>query len=530
MNPLFSWLRVGFLLLEVSSFLPSCNAFLPTRVLHAPLASLQMARRNDETEQQAREALKSLGSFHQASWKGRATSFGVSPDIAAGILQKKTSPEYQVDVKLSLAKNGDWGISELYSWQNGSEGSTEGSTYVSSRDVSLSKASVDCDAVDSSYSLDVRRTIRMADNDDDDDKETAKAATTSCELPADIIGTEKQIEFAVEHCLAISDDKRVRLWALYGGDNQALIRVVVCDEKRLPEDQSTAAGIGSSASSSSSTLSASDMMDLQGDIDRIVDKIAGQVQGDSNNPNDSTTNDPTTESSPKSDPSSSDDILKRLQDKIESNPSNIKNDDNEKDKGPSLTRYPISLLELTSGVWLGDSIIRDFPMVPGGTTQSPGKGFGDVSSTTSSKASKPILGAWEVGVQKVAREWLWDFGEMVRQSNEAGKALGAAMQPAMGQSMAGQVCENQYSSRRIPKEERMVYIDWNDGNGDNHVGFILGSVSIQVNSMMHSGLKYCSEISSVELLLIMLLTLFSFFLTGAQILNVWEPTKKAVLH
>ena len=69
-----------------------------------------------------------------------------------------------------------------------------------------------------------------------------------------------------------------------------------------------------------------------------------------------------------------------------------------------------------------------------------------------------------------------------------------------------------------------------DGNGDNHVGFILGSVSIQVNSMMHSGLKYCSEISSVELLLIMLLTLFSFFLTGAQILNVWEPTKKAVLH
>jgi hypothetical protein len=42
--------------------------------------------------------------------------------------------------------------------------------------------------------------------------------------------------------------------------------------------------------------------------------------------------------------------------------------------------------------------------------------------------------------------------------------------------MSGSVCVNEGLSRRIKKEDRMVYIDW---AGDN-VGFLVGSVSIQV--------------------------------------------------
>ena len=467
---------------------------------------------NADQEDQAKEALQSLGDFHQGSWTGRATSFTVTADVAAGILQKKISPSYQLDVSLIYSQaGGSLALQEVCSWQSASSGGDDDSddlSFASSRQVSLVDSSVDCDAVDASYSLHTH--FQKGDNDD--------SKNTPTNFPAEIVGTRKAAHFAVEQCLAVSDDTRVRLLALYG-DKQELIRVVLCDEVRVQRNDSMAT-TAPLASSSSASFTAADLLELQSDVDRLVDKIAGQMPPGSTGAANSTQlevgyvpaermqqlQDLSSSSSSVAGPGSSP-LPQSSSSPLPSSTVNSNNDNaNKEDRGLALVRHPMSLLELTSGVWLGDSIIRDNPTVPGDgdklRSKGAGKGFGSSSSSSSTSSSsssstttpRPAFGSWAVGVQKVAREWLWDFGEQIRQNNDAGKSLGAEMETAMGQSMAGSVCENQSLSRRTPKEERMVYIDWNDGNGDNHVGFIVGSVSIQVGdriSCVHVCLAQC---------------------------------------
>lgn len=416
--------------------------------MHGPVYRRQpplvLPMKGDSNQEQAMEALQSLGDFHQGAWSGKATSFTVTADVAAGIVLKKVSPEYQVDVKLAYSPAGDLALDEMYAWQ---QGDTDDATKKNApRILSLVDSSVDCDAVDSSYSL-------HSTNQPD-----------YFLSMADLIGTEKEVHFSVEQSIAVDDDARVRLWILYG-EEEELIRVVVCEETRLPDATESLAEDGGGMS-----LSATDLMELQSDVDRIVDKIAGQVQGG-----------PTTNGSNSSEDEQVD-RLQRLQEalaKQEQRQSSSKSAGG--NYGPSLTRHPMSLLEMTSGVWLGDSIIRDFATTKSEPARGGGKGFGSASTKKKGPSSDPPpFGSWAVGVQKVAREWLWDFGAMIRQNNDAGKSVGVQMEPALSQSISGSVCENQSLSRKIPKEQRMVYMDWNHGNGDSNVGFLLGSVSIQV--------------------------------------------------
>ena len=467
--------------------------------------------KNDPAEgdnEQVMEALQSLGDFHQGSWKGRATSFTVTADVAAGVVQKKKSPEYQLDVQLIFTEVGSPAFQEICSWENSSDSGSSNDdsvSFASSRLVSFAESSVDCDVVDASYSLHTYAT----DNSDD------KKNNVANNFPADLVGTSKAAHFAVEHCLAVSDNARVRLLALYG-EKQELIRVVICDEERNKEKEISEQGSGGSAQlpeASSNAFTASDLLELQSDMDRLVDKISGQVSGttqpgnvdkddiEDGNGNSDIDYDPAERMQQLQDLQSSTGTttgmtgsspLQQLSSASASASSFNSDINSDNDRGPALVRHPMSLLELTSGVWLGDSIIRDNPSVARDDSKSgggkAGKGFGSSKSKSGDADSKtvntqPPFGRWATGVQKAAREWLWDFGEQIRQNNEAGKCLGATMEPAMGQSMAGSVCENQSLSRRIPKDERIVYIDWNDGNGDNHVGFVVGSVSIQVRTI-----------------------------------------------
>jgi hypothetical protein len=74
---------------------------------------------------------------------------------------------------------------------------------------------------------------------------------------------------------------------------------------------------------------------------------------------------------------------------------------------------------------------------------------------------------------------MWNFGDEIRQVIDWGKAMGAEAFPpyvTSTKSLAGIVCVNEGLSRRIPKHDRMVYVDW---DGDN-VGFLLGSYAVQV--------------------------------------------------
>ena len=145
------------------------------------------------------------------------------------------------------------------------------------------------------------------------------------------------------------------------------------------------------------------------------------------------------------------------------------------EEAATLTLHPMSLLELSSGVWLGDSIVRDCKNVAASPYDS-GSGFSSARTTASEE--RRDFANWDMGVQKNAWRWIWKLGDSIRQEDEVGKAMGSPMATELAQSLSGIVCINESLSRRIPRDERMVYIDWDNGA---YVGFILGSVSIQVS-------------------------------------------------
>jgi hypothetical protein len=297
---------------------------------------------------------------------------------------------------------------------------------IASRKILLVQSNMDVDSVDASYSLD----------------------TSLPDIPSAITGTEKLLQFGIEHCIAVNDEARVRCLAFYGVD-QALARVVVLHEQKVPSNaQSTQA----------------DLLAMSSDIDRIVDKITGQVAG--NNSSDSAL------------------LRESPQERMERVMSSTM--PSAQQEGNALSLHPMSLLELSSGVWIGDSIVRDVPGVQS-TPYKRGSGFSSVNPAGDATVD---LGSWDMGVQKTAWQWIWDYGESIRQQNDAGKAMGAAMADELSQSLSGTVCVNENLSRRIPKKERMVYINWNNGD---YVGFLLGSVSIQVSLEYGAMCLLCNE-------------------------------------
>ena len=369
------------------------------------------------------EALQSLSDFHEGQWQGRATSFAVTADVAAGVVQRKTSPNYKVSVQLGVdVERKDFTMTETMEWSDDSLGSDSSSvTHISSRKLSFANSNLDVDSVDASFSLDA----------------------TLPDIPSAIIGTDTLAQFVMEHCLAVNDHERIKGLAFYGS-NQSLLRIVICHERRI-EPTSTneqSQPPKNPQETGKTTLSAQDLIEMQGDVDRLVDKIAGRVESNQDAPS-----------------SSIDSVSNRL-DKLQELSSST--------DATTLKPHRMNLVELCSGVWLGDAVIRDVE-----TSTKTGKGFG----TTSRPSSKQQTFAdWTMGVQKVAWQWQWNFGDAIRQVNDVGRSMGTSVAKALGQTIGGLVCVNEGLSRRIPKEQRMVYIDW---DGDN-VGFVLNSVYIQV--------------------------------------------------
>jgi hypothetical protein len=401
---------VSLLWLNVSSFLIHRQSSSPTKFGKTRILA------NYDGNQQAAEAINSLVQYHEGTWKGKARSFTVIPDTAAGIVQRKSSPEYEVSVRLGLNSDQKISLQETFSWED----------HVSSRSLSISDCNMDVDSVDASYSLD----------------------TTLPDFPAAISGTNKICQFIIEHCIAASEDRRMRCFCMYGVD-QSLQRVVVCDETKNDEQKQ--------ASKNDSVFTAADLLEMQSDVDRLVDKLTGA----------STSVESIDSDFPLSRPE--DNILNGIGagggDAGKIPPSD--------DGAQKLALHDISLLELSTGVWLGDAIIRDLPAVASSRIE-PGQGFGENSSSQRSIPSE--FGDWSVGVQKLAWRWMWNFGEETRQIVDVGKSMGAQLADCMSGSLSGSVCVNESLSRRIAKEDRMVYLDLNN----DLVGFVTGPVSIQV--------------------------------------------------
>jgi hypothetical protein len=410
---------------------------------------------NNNDEEQGINAIRSLAGYHQGEWKGRARSFTVTQDIAAGIVRRKTSPEYNVCVKLATdnTSGGAVTLSEVISWDD----------KISHRSIPL--LTCDVDDVDASYSLD----------------------SNPADFPTVLAGTNKVCQFVVEHCIAAGEDRRCRCFAIYGVDD-ALIRVVVADEHRVNkgENDNGDANTSTIEEEKNSILTAQDLMEMESDIDRLVDKIAASMN----------TELPTAASSnvsPQLEENADSGVGDNHNDNVSSNVSNSRLDQlgesmtafekkNDEDT-QKLSPHPINLLELVGGVWLGDMIIRKTPNVLASPIENQNKGFDrsalskSSSSSSSFSKSQRNFADWNVGVQKVAWRYLWNFGDEIRQSFDFGKALGTLMDESTIKSLAGSVCVDESLSRRVPKDERMVYIDWAQ---QDSVGFFLGPYSVQV--------------------------------------------------
>ncbi len=208
-----------------------------------------------DAEDTAEEAVQSLANFHVGSWRGTAQSFGVSADVAAGILLRRKSLPYTVDV--TLTSKHAW--QETMEWMPSPTSDASATIPEPSvRSINFAASNMDVDAVDASYSLDV----------------------TLPDLSSTLVGSDQLQQFLVEHCIAVSDNHRSRLLALYSATDQSLLRVVVCEETRMVPVQTTTDSekTDGEVTASDSKLTMAELVEMQADVDRLVDKIVGQVQ------------------------------------------------------------------------------------------------------------------------------------------------------------------------------------------------------------------------------------------------------------
>ena len=254
-------------------------------------------------------------------------------------------------------------------------------------------------------------------NIDVDSVDGSYSLDSSCTtLPASLIGTGNLLPFYIEHAIAINDNERIRCFILYGLE-KSLSRIVICEEERLDDKKKIPFG-------------------NDPPINSLSPLPSPRPAHSSTLPSDVTT--------------------------------------------PQLARHSTNLLELSSGVWLGDAIVR----TPNSYEESRGFNPGRKSSKISLK--KKSFANWSVGVQKLAIQWHWNFGETLRKDVNVGKPLGIGLDEGFTMPISGVVCTNESLSGRIPKDERLVFVDWSSSGS---VWFLLNHVSIQV-SFLRSVLTY----------------------------------------
>ena len=476
----------------------------------------------NELAQQKFETIKSLSDFNDGVWKGSATAYIVKSDVAAGVTKLPTLAHYESVCATSLEQNG-LSLTETFSWDsestsksnsnddndddnddndddgydnNEEKGEENVMTKMTTRTIPLGE-STDVDNVDGSYSLDIPSPL-------------------SDLPPSSITGTDAIVKFAIEHSLAISDHERVRMFVLYGLDDY-LMRVVICNEERprnnpMNPNENNKEGESSSSSSSSSSFSNDfSLKDLDGmsvDMDRIISQMTGETQSKSNKPKvtSSSTAEDKMEQLMRAMEVRNQDILSQNNNMGNDNV-NDNDNDNDNDNGASkedmeelsIDRYPMSLFNLVSGVWLGDAVVRNHPTSSSSINQSQStKGFGKASTSSSTSTSTSAKGSpkpgsgmndgfaeWDTGVQKLAMTYQWDYDTKVRQRFDVGRSMGVSIHPEQPMISNGSIITN-YMARGKDPEERMTTIDLEYGN---YVMFVSGSIMVNVPRVLSVGTK-----------------------------------------
>ena len=429
-----------------------------------------------EIAQQKAETYQALSSFHETRMDGDdednaniaeyweckdgAISFPVPMDPAAGLKKGTVSKPYkssvQIQMNINRSPRGDLQRQGLRLVENIQFG----------------------DNADDTVSMPFVRSIPLDHNADvDTDGTYSLDISTSGDvhlplLPSSMMAglNPSSVKFLVEHTIAISDTERSRCFFVYGdadrdggaredqefddevneededldedqaddrvNRNYRLMGVVFADEnKKLPAETEIESPLDfSSLLNKEQPTSSQSPLDLLQLNANDVNKMSDQDKMDA--------------------------LYKAIgkhNERVMSNSGGT--NQSEEDKAAPMVRYTPTLYNICSGVYLGDTFVREPLKV---TSKAQSRGFGNLKSRRSEEQNQDDFATWAPGVQKTSVRFQWDYSSSIIQDCQYGKYLGAMNQlkcNAMSRSVGTIVVDQGRVTK--PREERRTiwYMD-----------------------------------------------------------------------
>lgn len=423
--------------------------------------------------------------------KAGAITYTVPMDPAAGLKRGQISKPYKASVQLEMDL-GELtggvkrrGLRLVESIQFGNDGDDVSVPFV--RSIPLG-ANVDVDAVDGSYSLD--------DTGVDTDSPPLPLMPPSLLAGVDPMA----VKFVVEHTLAVSETERCRCFLLYGDAvsdgnavasnnddeedddedfaikaarrakkelrsdaperNYRLLAVVLSEEtKVMPEQEET--------------IQDAEIVDYASDF-------ASQII-ESPSPSPASPLDLLEINQPAESGNDMDRLMQSLEKHnkqvMESSTTDDSDGGDDGNQNTMMERHALGMFGLTSGVWLGDTFIREsIPSAVSRARQSrTQKGFGKQTKTDNDNGNveEDRFATWSMGVQKVALLFGWDYSKTISQSYTYGKVMGTATSFSSMANIKSDGIVALDEGRRTKKREEMRVV-W-DMDGGSYVAGLIGS-------------------------------------------------------
>lgn len=401
-------------LIAIAFCAATVNGFAPTTMRKGPNLTRVFQTPSipswAELSQQKSEALKSLTETHDGTWICEGGA--VSSDGAGGSFIRSIPFKSSVSTRLGISNDNSGDAIKLVETFSWGENDNR----IFGRSCALG-SSVDVDSVDGSYSLHATMT-----------NEDTSVSMSSCALPQTISGIDPaKVTSVIENCIMGNGNTRVRCFFIYGKNVN---------------------GVSSGGENADTDVQLQEQRLLRVvvshetkkmDEDKAVENVIQQVLS-----------------------KSEDNRMEKLSSALSS-----ESEDN-------LEKYPVTMMSLSLGPWLGDIIIRDKSfnsILPKHKDESvSSKGFGKKTKVT--REYKSGFGEWVLGVQKVAMTFKYDFDTNVRQVFTFGKSMGIHTDELWPKHSSGIIYDDRMS-RRIKSEDRSMYIDYDNGA---YCGFVFDSV------------------------------------------------------
>jgi len=349
--------------------------------------------------------------------------------------------------------------------------------------------------VDGSYSLDVALST-----------DTQNPSLMVPLLPSSLLGNDvgrgaiddpMSVQFLVEHTISVSETERCRCFLLYGGaSNDGRGGGSVGDNFTVPDEDINeddfaiiaAKRARSGKKDKSESIEAEKSYRLLSVIlaeetkvlpaEQQSSEMNTQLIGSSN-----TSESVSASASPVNllelNQSTGDGKMNQLIQSLQKHNDRVMNSIATSTGGGTMERFSLGMFGLTSGVWLGDTFIREnIPLSLQRARESRSgrnKGF-DLKKKQSDSGTgidEDRFANWSLGVQKVALRFEWDYSDSISQSYTYGKVMGTATSLS---SMAniksdGIIVVNESRPTKKREERRVIF----DMDGGAYVSGLLGA-------------------------------------------------------